>query len=221
MGAREPETQTAVRKPATTTRHQEILATAARLICRNGYDATSMQQIAHACGLTKAGLYHHVQSKEHLLVEIMNYGMDIFEEQVLSQVAAIADPVQRLRECMERNILLVTRGRDKEITIILHEHSTLTGAPQAQINARKKRYVRFLETTFREAIRSGRIRRVDPKVAAFSFLGMVNWIYKWFRPDGEIPGERLAREMPDLLFAGLEVSGRSDAPDGARDGRSA
>ena len=217
----EPQRHAAGRTRDAAVRHQEILEIAARLICRDGYERTSMQQIAAACGLTKAGLYHHVRNKEHLLLEIMSYGMDTFEEQVLSQVAPIADPVRRLRECMEKHILLVTRGRDKEITIILHEDATLTGAPRAQINARKKNYVRFLEGSFKEAIRAGRIRRVDPKMAAFSFLGTINWIYKWFQPDGEIPGERLAREMPDLFFGGLGPREPDEATAAAPGGPSA
>jgi len=187
-------------------RHREILETAARVICERGYEGAGVQDIAEACGLTKAGLYHHIRSKEHLLLEIQNYGMDVFEEQVLQQVLPIADPLERLRTCMEKNILLVTRGWAKEITIILHEHATLTGEARAQINARKKRYVRFLETSFAEAIRAGRIRPVNPKVAAFSFLGAVLWIYKWFRPDGEVGEEQLVREMQDLFFGGLETA---------------
>ena len=163
-----------------------------------------MQQIARACGLTKAGLYHHIQSKEHLLVEIMHYGMDIFEERVLSQVEEIRGPLERLRRCMEKNVLMITRDRNKEITIILHEHATLSGEELARINARKKRYVRFLEHSFSEAIAAGEIRPVDPKLAAFAFLGAVNWIYKWFRADGEIPEEQLVRGMQDIFFGGLE-----------------
>ena len=190
------------------TRHAEILQTAAQLICRNGYEATSIQRIAEACGLTKAGLYHHIRSKEHLLLEIMNHGMDIFEEQVLSQVLPIADPVERLKTCMDKHVRLVTGGRDKAISIILHEHDTLTGDAQVQINARKKRYVRFLESSFTEAVRDGRIRPVNPKVAAFSFLGMINWIYKWFRPDGEVSEQQLADDMQDLFFGSLEVETR-------------
>ena len=186
-------------------RHREILETAARLICEKGYEGTSIQDIADACSLTKAGLYHHIHSKEHLLLEIQNYGMDVFEEQVLSQVVAIADPVERLKACMEKNVLLVTQGWSKEVTIILHEHATLTGEARAHVNARKKRYVRFLESSFAEAVRAGRIRPVNPTVAAFSFLGMVLWIYKWFRPDGRISANDLAREMKDLLFGGLEI----------------
>jgi AcrR family transcriptional regulator len=184
-------------------RHREILKTAAQLICQNGYGATPIQRIAEACGLTKAGLYHHIRSKEQLLLEIMSYGMDIFEEQVLSQVLSISDPVERLKTCMEKHVRLVTGGRDKEITIILHENDTLTGEAQAQINARKKRYIRFLETSFAEAVRDGSIRPINPKVAAFSFLGTVNWIYKWFRADGAISGEELNHDIQELFFGGL------------------
>lgn len=184
-------------------RRRALLETAARVICERGYEGASIQDIAQACGLTKAGLYHHIRSKEHLLLEIMNYGMDVFEEQVLQQVLPIADPLERLRTCMEKNILLVTRGWSKEITIILHEHATLTGEARAQINARKKRYVRFLESSFAEAIRAGRVRPVNPKVAAFAFLGTVLWIYKWFRPDGAVGESELVQEMQDLFFGGL------------------
>ncbi len=187
-------------------RHRAVLETAARLICDKGYEAASVNDIAEACGLTKAGLYYYIRSKEDLLLEIMSYGMDIFEEQVLLPVLAIADPVERLKACMEKNIHLVTEGWSKEVTIILHEHETLTGAARQQINARKKRYVHFLEASFEEALREGRIRPVEPRVAAFSFLGMVLWIYKWFRPDGKIPADRLAADMLDLFFGGLEIA---------------
>ena len=185
-------------------RRKKILETAAKVICEKGYEGTSIHDIADAAGLTKAGLYHHIRSKEHLLVEIMNYGMDVFEEQVLNQVVAIADPLERLKKCMEKNILLVTHGWSKEVIIILHEHATLHGQARAQINARKKRYVRFLETSFAEAIRAQRIRQVHPKVAAFAFLGTVLWIYKWFRPDGQVPEGELVKEMDNIFFGGLE-----------------
>ncbi|MEM7355783.1 MAG: TetR/AcrR family transcriptional regulator [Acidobacteriota bacterium] len=196
-------------------RRREILETAARLICEKGYKGTSLRDIAEACGLTKAGLYHHSRSKDHLLFEIMSYGMDLFEEQVLYQVMPIADPVARLRACMHLNVLLVTEDRTKEVTIILHEHATLTGEAQAQINARKKRYVRFLETSFAEAIRDGAIQPVNPKVAAFSFLGQVLWIYKWFRADGSIAAEDLAAEMEKVFFDGMVLD--PSKPEGTRE----
>ena len=158
-------------------RYQAILESAARVICARGYDGASMQEIAEACGMTKAGLYHHIETKEKLLLAIMNYGMDLFEKQVISQVIDIADPLERLKACMVKNIKLVTSGSSKEVTIILHEHNTLTGHARKEINARKKKYVRFLEAAITEGIKRGQIRRVNPTLAAFSFLGTVLWTY--------------------------------------------
>jgi hypothetical protein len=97
----------------------------------------------------------------------------------------------------------VTSGSSKEVTIILHEHNTLTGHAGRQINARKKKYVRFLESSIDEAIRRGQIRRVDSTLAAFAFLGSVLWTYKWFRQDGVLSEEQVASGMVDLFFRGL------------------
>jgi AcrR family transcriptional regulator len=184
-------------------RYHEILEGAARLIYQRGYEATSMQEIAEACGLTKAGLYHHIKTKEALLLAIMHYGMDLFDDMVIAKVADIADPVARLRECMARNIALVTQDASKEVTIILHEHQTLTGTSRDEINVRKKRYVRFLEAAFREAAERGQVRAVDPTLAAFSFLGVVLWIYKWYRADGKLSARQLSDGTIDLFFEGL------------------
>jgi AcrR family transcriptional regulator len=184
-------------------RYHEILEGAARLIFQRGYEATSMQEIAEACGLTKAGLYHHIKTKEALLLAIQHYGMDMFDDMVLAKVGDIADPVARLRECMARNIALVTQDASKEVLIILHEHQTLTGTARDEINVRKKRYVRFLESAFREASERGQIRTIDPTLAAFSFLGVVLWTYKWFRADGKLSPRQLSDGMIDLFFEGL------------------
>ncbi|MFB1478895.1 TetR/AcrR family transcriptional regulator [Corallococcus sp. RDP092CA] len=203
------------RRPDEGERYRTILETAARLICERGYEGTSMQEIAAACRMTKAGLYHHIQNKEQLLFAIMNYGMDVFEEQVLAPVQDVADPVERLRQCMRQNIHLVTSGRSKEVIIILHEHATLTGEAREYIDRRKKRYVRFLEDSFAEAHRQGRLRgAVDPTVAAFSFLGMILWVYKWFKPDGRLSEEQIADGMVELLFPSGAAAVSAPAPSG-------
>jgi len=180
-----------------------ILQQAARLIYLKGFDGTSMQDIADACGMTKAGLYHHIATKEALLLAIMHYGMDLFEERVMGPVKDIADPLARLKATLANNVRLVTLDSTKEVTIILHEHSTLTGDAKAEINARKKQYVQFLERTFEEAMAKGQIRKVDATLAAFSFLGTVLWTYKWYRSDGALSPEQLADGIGDLFFNGL------------------
>src|SRR5947207_4134173 len=101
---------------------REICRVAARVFYEKGYDGASMQDIADAVGLTKAGLYHHIGSKDHLLYEIMNYGMDILQETVLDKVKTIVDPREKLRQTIIGHIDLIVRARDQEITVILHEN---------------------------------------------------------------------------------------------------
>src|SRR3954468_2596685 len=75
---------------------QEILRTAARLFQQRGYDATSMNDVAAALRLSKGGLYHHFQSKDEILFEIMNHAMDLTQERVLAPVRNINDAEERL-----------------------------------------------------------------------------------------------------------------------------
>src|SRR5262249_3596455 len=75
----------------------EIYREAARIICEKGYDATSMNDIAEAVGITKAGLYHHISGKRTLLFQIMSFGLDALEEEVIAPARGIRDAEQRLR----------------------------------------------------------------------------------------------------------------------------
>jgi TetR/AcrR family transcriptional regulator, cholesterol catabolism regulator len=184
---------------------KDILRAAARLFQERGYDATSMQDIASALNFSKAALYHHFESKEEILFQIMSYGMDIFEEKVLAAVAEIADPEERLRACITLHVGLVLGGRDREITVILHENRTLPAEAGRQINIRKKRYVVYLGELIGkvQAQRGVRTPAVAPQTAAFALLGMINWMYQWYRPEGGTLNEaEIARQYTELFFRG-------------------
>ena len=184
-------------------RYHEILERAARLIFQRGYDGTSMQEIAEACGLTKAGLYHHIETKEALLLAIMHYGMDLFDDRVLEPVSDIADPLARLRRVHGAQHRARDAGCDarRSRSSCTSTHADRRGG--AGDHARKKQYVQFLEAAFRQASERGQIRAVDPTLAAFSFLGVVLWTYKWYRADGKLGPQQLSDGMIDLFFEGL------------------
>jgi AcrR family transcriptional regulator len=169
-----------------------------------GYDGASMQDIAEAVGLTKAGLYHHVSSKDMLLFEIMNYGMDILDETVLAKVKQIPDPRERLRQTILGHIDLVVRARDMEITVILHENRSLKGALRKKINARKKAYIEYLEDLIAQVQeQSGLPPKLPAHIAAFAVLGMINWLYQWYHAEGPIKQEEIACAYVDFFFRGL------------------
>jgi AcrR family transcriptional regulator len=189
---------------STTQRLREICRTAARVFYEKGYDGASMQDIATAVGLTKAGLYHHVGSKDRLLFEIMNYGMDILDETVLEKTRDIEDPRAKLRQTIIGHIDLIVRARDLEITVILHENRSLKGALRKKINARKKAYIEMLEQLIAEVQKQGtREPLISPRIAAFALLGMINWLYQWYDSEGPIRQDQLAQVYLDFFFRGL------------------
>src|SRR5216117_844828 len=174
---------------------QEILRTAARLFQQQGYDATSMNDVAAALKLSKGGLYHHFQSKDEILFHIMNHALDITEERVIKAVRGIQIPEERLRMLIRLHIEVVLSVRDREITVMLHENHPLPPSLRRRINARKKDYVHFVENLIAEVqgVRKSK-GVVSPRAAVFALLGMINWIYQWYKPEGTLQGEQLAHQ---------------------------
>ena len=117
---------------------QDILRSCRPLFQQQGYDATSMNDVAAALKLSKGGLYHYFQSKDEILFNLMNHALDITQERVVDAVQGIADPEERLRMLIRRHIEVVMSVRDREITVMLHENHPLPPAMRRRINARKK-----------------------------------------------------------------------------------
>jgi TetR/AcrR family transcriptional regulator, cholesterol catabolism regulator len=195
---------------------QEILRTAARLFQQRGYDATSMNDVAASLKLSKGGLYHHFQSKDEILFEIMNHAMEITEERVLAPVRTIADPEERLRALIRLHMEIVLSPRDREITVMLHENHPLPPGLRKRINTRKKEYVHFVESLIAEVQKQTQAKSlkdvqrvrpagnaVTPRAAAFALLGMINWIYQWYKPEGELQANNLIPQFTDLVFGGI------------------
>jgi AcrR family transcriptional regulator len=182
---------------------QEILRTAARLFQQQGYDATSMNDVAAALKLSKGGLYHHFQSKDEILFNLMDHAMEITQERVVNPVRAIADPEEALRTLIRLHIEVVLSLRDREITVMLHENHPLPPPLRRRINVRKKDYIHFVENLVAEAQKKRQSKgTVSPRAAAFALLGMINWIYQWYQPEGALRGEDLTRQYTEIFFAG-------------------
>jgi AcrR family transcriptional regulator len=194
---------------------QEILRTAARLFQQRGYDATSMNDVAAALKLSKGGLYHHFQSKDEILFEIMTHAMDITQARVIDPVRSITGAEERLRALMRLHIEVVLSPRDREITVMLHENHPLPPSLRKRINARKKEYIHFVEGLVadlqKEAPRKSQeisrpgspATRVTPRAAAFAILGMINWIYQWYKPEGDLQTNNLIPQFTDLILGGI------------------
>lgn len=183
-------------------RRFEICMTAARTFVERGFDATSVNDIAGALGVTKAGLYHYISSKEALFLEILNLGMDWLEHDVVRPVQDIKDPEERLRQMLERHARL-TACNERWITILLDEMHALPTAQRKKVEQRKRRYLDMLKGSLVELKKMGRLRDIDPTVATFSVLGMIIWLPRWVRPNGRMSPEEVAAEVAKFAMNGL------------------
>jgi len=182
---------------------QEMLRVAARLFQQQGYDATSMNDVAAALKLSKGGLYHHFQSKDEILFDLMNHAMDLTHEQILAPVRRVSDPEARLRLLIKQHVEVVLSAREREITVLLHENHPLPPSLRKQINARKKEYIQFVEELIAQVQQAkGSTRSVSAHAATFALLGMINWLYQWYKPGGPLGPEEIAQQYTEIFFAG-------------------
>jgi len=182
-----------------------VYEVAAEVFHRKGYDNASMSDVAKAVGLTKAGLYHHIASKERLLFTVLDYGLDLTDARVVEPLKHIEDPVDRLARMIELHLRVVLEERNVEITGLLHECRTLSSADRAKINRRKKAYVQITVQVISEVLEKYRIRSVNPKIAAFGLLGMLNWTYQWYKPDGAITSDAIVKTFTEIFLNGIGV----------------
>jgi AcrR family transcriptional regulator len=190
-------------REATIEPRQEILRTAARLFQQRGYDATSMNDVAAALKLSKGGLYHHFQSKDEILFHIMSHAMEITEERVINVARRVEGAEERLRTLIRLHIQVVLSPEDREITVMLHENHPLPPALRRKINGRKKDYLHFVEHLIADVQRKRNSQSsVTPRAAALALVGMINWIYQWYKPDGPLTGDALVTQYTDIFFHG-------------------
>jgi AcrR family transcriptional regulator len=194
---RAPEKKKVGRPSRVNERRGQILEKAAQLFCVKGYDSTSMSDIADEVGITKAGLYYFVESKEHLLYLITDYGLDLLDETVIQPLKSIEEPKAILHELIKLHTHMVL-NRSREVTIILHERTALTGVYREKIMQRKKEYIDYLRNLLILLQERGEARRdLDATAATFFLLGSLNWIYQWYKVDGPLTEEQIARELTE------------------------
>ena len=179
----------------------EIYRTAASLIVAKGFNATSMNEIATAVGLTKAGLYHYIRGKQDLLFSIMQYAMDMVDSQVLEPASQIADAEQRLRFILIRHAGMTDHV--KAITILAEEVAALNEQDRQSIVNRKRRYIDCVRSTLQELSDEGKLRDLDVSVATLNLFAMVLGLARWYRPNGKLSAMAVAEQTASLLLGGL------------------
>jgi AcrR family transcriptional regulator len=178
-----------------------ILARAAELFARQGYHATSMNQVAAACALSKPTLYHYYRDKDAMLVQIA--------ESHVTRLAALVDEVAALRLPPEPHLRELIRRIVAEYADAQHAHRVLTEDVKFLPAADRQRILdeeRMVVAGFVAVVGA---LRPELKQAALAkpmtmlLFGMVNWMFTWVKPGGALDHETLAPMVADLFLGGL------------------
>ena len=180
-----------------------ILASAAALFANQGYTATSMNEVAAACGVSKAGLYHYYRDKRELLFQI-TVGHVARLEQFVAEVmgdASNANADDRLRALILRFVREYANAQN-EHRVLTEDVRFLDEAERVQVQEPQRRVVAAFADAI-AAVRPNLARNELDRPLTMLLFGMINWMFTWLRPDGSLTHEQMAPLVADLFFGGL------------------
>jgi len=192
-------------KTSSPLRRESVVQAAVQLFAKRGYHATSMQDIAEALGIQRGSLYHHIESKEDLLYEIMESSVRKLIEPVEEIVSLPLPADQKIRRFIETHLDMIVSLRP-ELSVFLQELRSLPPARRQPIVAYRDHYEGLMQSIIREGVASGEFREVDVKFAGFTVLSVCNWFCQWYSPRGPLDRGQIAAVFTDLLLRGLALS---------------
>jgi AcrR family transcriptional regulator len=181
-----------------------VLRRAVELFNAQGYEATSIGDLARDLGLTKSAIYHHVPSKEALLSAALDEALDGLSD--VLETAVRAEPGRtahdRLRAAVEQSVHVLC-DHLPAVTLLLRVRGN--SAVEVAALQRRRAIDDQLTVLVRQAVEEGSLRDdLAPEVISRLLFGTVNSLVEWYRPGGPVDPDDLARSVAGMAFDGLE-----------------
>jgi TetR/AcrR family transcriptional regulator, cholesterol catabolism regulator len=179
---------------------------AARLFSERGYHGTSMQDLCNALGLLRGSLYAHIGSKQDLLFDVVDQGARRFLERGEAALHRDAPSPQRLRDFLVGHVEVAIEQLDTG-RVFLNEWRYLDDGLQKDIKVKRDAYEEMVREILRDGVDAGELRAdLDISLAARLVLSCGNWIYSWYRLDGELSPSAVGETFADMIIGGLHRS---------------
>ena len=181
---------------------ESLSRVAFQLFRKRGYDATSVEQIARAAGITKSSIYHHVSSKEELLDRGVTRALDLLYATLDEPQSLSGTYVDRVQHILRRGVEVEVSHLD-EVAVLLR----LRGNTRIERRAleRRRDFDRKVAVLITQAIENNEVRDdVDPLVVTRLLFSMANWLTEWFDPGGQFTTAEIGETIIRLAFEGLQ-----------------
>lgn len=184
-------------------RRAEILRAALRAFRERGYHATTLDAIAEQLGVRKTALYHYFPDKQAILLACHRESISDLER-IVAEAGRLRGAAAGLRHVIVEHVRVITDAFGG--SPLAFEVGSLDAERQAGIIEARDRYERAMRDIIERGMRAGTFRRGNAKVAAFTILGALNGIARWYRPDGELVARALGEQFASHLVGGLLAS---------------
>jgi AcrR family transcriptional regulator len=181
----------------------DIVSAAAKVFRTKGYHAATVRDIAEEVGILKGSLYHHFASKEELLYLVVKEPIAQMYHTISEIAAADVPAAERLRQAISAHLEAFDRHYP-HLFVYLRERESVKRRFREMIGFSPKEYERCWQQILREGIENGEFRPdLDIQVTSYGMLGMLNWSYKWYDPQGRLSVREVAEEFTSLALAGI------------------
>jgi AcrR family transcriptional regulator len=187
-----------------------IVQEAARLFARRGYPSTSMNEVAQACGMSKATLYHYYRDKYALLVSITDEHVSRLLAVVTEVFAVDQEPIGRMRELIRRFLQEYAGAQDAH-RVLTEDVRFLEPADRERVLGKEREVVSAFAQTVAQVRPELGGAHLDKPLTMLLF-GMMNWMFTWMRPGGGLDYADMAPVVADLFLGGLPAVATRETP---------
>jgi TetR/AcrR family transcriptional regulator len=196
-------------------RRDEILRAALAAFRERGFQGSTLDHIAERLGVRKTALYHYFPDKDAILHACHVESLSQLER-IIAEARELGSPREQLRHVIVEHVRVMAGSLDG--SPLAFEVTAMGAKHQAEIIYGRDRYEREVRRIVESGIRDGSFRRVDAKIAAFAILGAINWVARWYRPEGALDADAIGAQFADHLVGGLAPQPRPRAAHARRAG---
>jgi TetR/AcrR family transcriptional regulator, cholesterol catabolism regulator len=184
------------------TKKEQLMFSAARLMRENGYQGTTMRDLAAAMDIEAASLYNHVASKEDILRELC-FSMARSYTTAMEEVNDIYfNAVEKLGMAVRAHIRILTDNLDASY-VFQHEWRHLNEPALSEFKEMRDKYEAHFRTILRHGEEEGVFNEVDNKFAVLTILASLNWVVEWYKPNGGMTPSQIADKLTQFILSGL------------------
>jgi AcrR family transcriptional regulator len=181
----------------------DVVAAAGRLFADRGYHGTSMRDLGRELGLLGSSLYAHVDSKQDLLVEVVEEGARLFQDSARAALAVEGPALDRLRALVSGHVDVVLANQDV-VRTFLNEARMLDESHRSRVIAARDGYEQAFRDVVGAGVEDGSFRAdVDPRITSIFILSILNALERWYRIDGELDRDGLVEAILAAVVTGL------------------